>query len=97
MKNLALPSPTTPSQALPSHAMPGPAAPCPAPLDQLQRARYRLIIRSEPSPVPNDIRLKHLLKVLGRWFGFRCEEVSELPADLPYKTSVAGGWPPSTP
>jgi hypothetical protein len=42
--------------------------------------RYRLVIRSEPSSVPEVVRLRRLLKVLLRCLCFRCEEVTEIPA-----------------
>jgi hypothetical protein len=41
--------------------------------------RYALIIRSERSPVPVTIWLRHLLKGMLRQLGFRCESARELP------------------
>lgn len=40
--------------------------------------RYRLVIRSLRSDVPEDVRLRQLLKSLLRWLDFRCEEVTEV-------------------
>jgi hypothetical protein len=44
------------------------------------RPLYRLIFRPEPGErIPDPIRLRKLLKILLRGYGFRCLAVEELP------------------
>jgi hypothetical protein len=42
---------------------------------------YTLAIRSLPSEVPADVRLKRLLKMLRRGYQFACVRVEEVPVE----------------
>ena len=42
---------------------------------------YRLTLRALPATVPAVVRLRRLLKMAGRAFGFKAIEVEELPVE----------------
>jgi hypothetical protein len=56
------------------------------------RPTYVLTLRAEAGAVPAAVRLRGLLKVVLRAFGFRCVEVREVTAAVP--PSGPGGTRP---
>jgi hypothetical protein len=51
---------------------------------------FRLRLRLERNPVPAAARLKRLLKLALRSFGFPCVQVEEVPPDGPQPTPFPG-------
>jgi hypothetical protein len=50
--------------------------------------RYRLIVRSQRCATPALARLRRLLKMMARGYGFICEEATELPPEPAAKPST---------
>jgi hypothetical protein len=44
---------------------------------------FRLVLRAVPGGGPVEVRLRSLLKVALRAFGFRCVKVEEVPVEPP--------------
>lgn len=44
----------------------------------MSHGRYLLVLRSVPSDVPAELRLRRVLKMLARGYGFHCEDCREL-------------------
>jgi hypothetical protein len=42
---------------------------------------FRLLLRSKPSSIPATVRLRRLLKAIGRGYLFRCESVEQVGQD----------------
>lgn len=56
------------------------------------RERVRLTLETAPSEVPAAVRLRRLLKQLGRAYGWRCVEVEALPPkEAPAREPVREG------
>lgn len=42
--------------------------------------RFTITVLALPCPIPAEVRLRKMLKVLLRWWSFRCEDITELPS-----------------